>query len=246
MTVYIPKVVTRPKMKSQRFRGVIVLTGNGLMGSFILQYNPDLFLWYQCKNEWRGLLSHVKWCLSIFGGNCICGQKWVVLLAGFCTCSKQKKNAKLVARACPIFHWSGWLVLLQPRPQSIELLIVAGAGRTCLGQEVPKFRLTEDFDCEGSERNHHGQDSWIGRWLAQMFVMLRAHKRQAFWVTTIEMSSLRYFWSFWKFWIDIVCICIKINVWSTDKTYGYTGYIPQTKLKYMKFFTKKRFYLFFS
>ncbi len=56
---------------------------------------------------------------------------------------KVKKNAK-------IFHWSDWLALLHPRPQSIG--IVVGAGGTCLHLEAPKSRLTEGCNCEGGRK----------------------------------------------------------------------------------------------
>ncbi len=72
--------------------------------------------------EWWRLLSHVKRCLAISGGNCIRGQRWVVLSGRFCITYKAGgKNARMVARAWCRFHQSGWLALLQPIPQSIRL-----------------------------------------------------------------------------------------------------------------------------
>ncbi len=35
--------------------------------------------------------------------------RWVVLSVGFCVCSPSEKNVKMVARARPKFHRSGWL-----------------------------------------------------------------------------------------------------------------------------------------
>ncbi len=44
MIAYKPKVVMRPMTKSQGFTGVITPpVGNGLVGGFILQCNPDSF-----------------------------------------------------------------------------------------------------------------------------------------------------------------------------------------------------------
>ncbi len=70
----------------------------------------------------RGGTVWICACSSVFpalndGGNCICGQRWVVALSRIL----HPKNTKMVARARPRFHRSRWLALLQPRPQSIRL-----------------------------------------------------------------------------------------------------------------------------
>ncbi len=64
MTTYMPKVVMKPKTKSQGFIAPFSI-GNNLARSFALRCNPDSFLQSRCKKKWWGLLGHIKWCLTI-------------------------------------------------------------------------------------------------------------------------------------------------------------------------------------
>ncbi len=84
MVAFVLKVVMRQNTKFPVFRGVINPISNGLVWSFVRQYNPDSFLQRQyknkwLKNEWWGLPSYVKLCLTTFGGYFICGWRWEVL-----------------------------------------------------------------------------------------------------------------------------------------------------------------------
>ncbi len=148
--------------------------------------------------------------------------------------TKKIKKGKMVARACPRFHQNR-MTGPPPTQTSIHWTInCVGAGRMRLHPKAQKSQLTESCDCEDHKRNSSGHDLWIDRWLAQMFVALWTSKRRLLWVTTIEMSYLKYFLSFLKILFRYLlylhlnkCLKYRRNLWLY---WVHTSYLKITKI----------------
>ncbi len=123
MTIYLLKVVTRPKTSLRGSEGSSTRPPSVVMvwWVFCTRCDPDSFFRCRHKNKWWGLLSRVKWCLATPWRKLYLWKKMSGTFNRILCPLTKKKNVKMVARAHPRIHPSGRLALLQPRPQSIGL-----------------------------------------------------------------------------------------------------------------------------
>ncbi len=86
------------------------------------------------KNKWWVLPSYIKQCLITSGGNCICGQTWVVLSAGFCAPlqSKKKMQNGCTSRSQISSKW-----MTSPLPAQTSIHWTINCGRCWRNVNVP-------------------------------------------------------------------------------------------------------------